>query len=431
MLGPAAVFLTATATGLDILITHPGHAVLRLVLVLTAYAGFALMLAVQRAQPFLTRRLVLAALLPLLGLAVAIPPHGSQDLWSYVMEGRTVSVHHHSPYRLAPDQTGPDPLLARVAPRWRHQPAVYGPGFIAAAAVITRLAGTSPIALRLAFQVLAAAAALACVVVVGRKTGDPGAMAWLGLNPGLCLFVVNLGHNDLLVGAAVLIAILIAVERPAVAGAVVGLAALVKIVGLLALVALAVSVAGRVGRRAGATLAGVGVCVVAAGYALAGGTAAALPLRTASQWHTPGSLAAASLALLPHINDVLVCQALVAIAVVVLLVRGHAEPHWLVTAVVVAYLLGAPYILPWYTAWALPAAALAWRSRLSLLIVVQSAALAVISVDNRTLAPNGLHIALSTATRTILPALEILGLVVLMVTVLGRGRRREPTLSTA
>jgi len=428
VVGQAAVVVIVAATSLEILTTHPAHAVWRLVLVMTAYAAFATMLAVHHAQPFLTRRLVLAALFPLLAFAVVVPPHGSDDLWSYVMYGRTVSVHHRSPYRFAPDQVGPDPLLQNVAPRWRNQPAVYGPGFVAIAAVTTRAAGASPLAERLAFQVLAAAAALACVLLVGRRTGDPAAMAWLGLNPGLALFVVNLGHNDLLVGGAVLLGVLLAVRRPAVAGAVVGLGALVKIIGVLALVALAVSVARRAGLRAGAALAGVGAVVVATGYLLAGGSSAVHPLRSASHWHTPASLAAAVLTLAPHIDAIAVSQLVVATAIAVLLVRGRPEPHWLVVAVVTVYLLGAPYVLPWYTAWVLPAAALAWRSRLAILIVVQSAAFAIISVDDTKVRPAALHDALSVLTRTVFPVLEVVGLIVLMVVAIGRRRCRDERL---
>lgn len=230
-------------------------------------------------------------------------------------------------------------------------------------------------------------------------------------------------------GAAVLIGVLVAVRRPAVAGAVVGLGALVKIIGLLALVALAVSVARQAGRRAGATVAAVGAAVVAAGYLVAGGATAILPLRVASQWHTPASLAAAVLTLVPRVDAIAVCQLVVASAVAILLFRGHAEPQWLVVAVVTVYLLGAPYVLPWYTAWVLPAAALAWRSRLAVLIAVQSAAVAIISVDGRQVRPVVLHEALSAVTRTILPALEVTGLVLLVALALGGRRHHDERLS--
>ena len=95
---------------------------------------------------------------------------------------------------------------------------------------------------------------------------------------------------------------------------------------------------------------------------------------------------------------------------------------WLVGVVVTTYLLAAPYVLPWYFAWVLPVAALAWRSRLAILLAVQTAVFAVISVDSRTVTPEGLHDALSTATHWLLPVLEVAALAVLVAT--RRPRRR-------
>lgn len=423
MIGPAALVVTAVATGVQALTVHPAYAPLRLALVLISYGAFAAMLAAHHVRPFLTRRLVLAAFVPLLALVVVIPPHGSNDLWAYVMYGRTVSVHHRSPYRFAPDQVGPDPMLARVDARWRHQRAVYGPVFVATAAALTHVAGTSPIAERLTFQLLAALLALGCVLLVGKKTGDPAAMAWLGLNPGLALFVVNLGHNDMLVGAAVLVGTLVAARRPALAGAVVGLGALVKIIGALVLVALAVSIGRSVSRRAGAIVLSAGAGVVIIGYLLAGGLAAIDPLRNASHWRTPASLATALQLILPRSEAIVASQLVVAAAVGILLVRGNPHPQWLVVAAVAVFLLGAPYVLPWYAAWVLPVAALAWRSRLALLLAVQSAVVAVISVDGRTISPTGLHVVLSTLARTALPAFEVAGLAALVA--MGCIRRRN------
>lgn len=137
------------------------------------------------------------------------------------------------------------------------------------------------------------------------------------------------------------------------------------------------------------------------------------------------------LTLVPQNDAIAVRQLLVAAAIAVLLFRGRPEPQWLVVAVVTVYLLGAPYVLPWYTAWVLPAAALAWRSRLAVLIVVQSAAVAVISVDDSKVRPAALHEALSAVARPVFQVLEVAGLVVLVAVASGWRRHRHERLSMA
>jgi hypothetical protein len=413
--GPAALVVVVVATGLGVAVPHPGHAPARLALVVVAYGAFALLLSRQRRRPFLTRRLVLAAVVPLLAVAVALPPRGSRDVWSYTMYGRAVSVHHRSPYRVDPDDLGSDPLVTRVAPRWRELPSVYGPAFVAVAAGVTAVA-RSATAVRVGFQLLAALAALGCVLLVGQLTGDAGAMAWLGLNPLLTLYVVNGGHNDLLVGAAALVGIAAARRRPVVAGVVVAVGALVKVVGLLALAALAVAVGRRRGLRSAAGLAGAGLAVVIAGFLAAGGSVALAPLRAAARLHAAGSVASALLAVDHHLHAVVLGEALVLAAVGALLLRPRLETWWLVAAVLTVYLLGAPYVMPWYVAWALPAAALGWRSRLATLVALQSAVLAVISVNSTAIDPAALHHGLSVVTHWMVPPLEAAALAVLVGT---------------
>ena len=419
--GLGAVALVVVATALDLPIHHPGHAETRLVLAVLGYSALAVVLVVHHVRPFLTRRLVLGAVLVLLTVAVALPPRSSRDVWSYAMYGRAVSVHHESPYTVDPDDFRGDPMLSRVSPRWREQPSVYGPVFVGVAAGITAVTGASPLATRLGFQLLAALLALTVLLMIGRVTGDPAAMAWFGLNPMIAFFVVNEGHNDLMVGAAILGAVLLAERRPGRAGALVGLAGLVKVAGLLALPALAVSMARRLGMRAGAAVLAAGAGVAVGGY-LVVGWGGLMPLRAASQWHTPASLASAILAVDPRVHAVVFTELLVGLAVMVHLRRGMTDSVWLVGVVVTTYLLAAPYVLPWYFAWVLPVAALAWRSRLAILLAVQTAVFAVISVDSRTVTPEGLHDALSTATHWLLPVLEVAALAVLVAT--RRPRRR-------
>ena len=80
---------------------------------------------------------------------------------------------------------------------------------------------------------------LITLIVVWRTTRSLAALIFLGLNPVLVVIVVNGGHNDALIGLALLTAALLAVRRrPRAAGALIGLAALIKLTAGLALIGL-------------------------------------------------------------------------------------------------------------------------------------------------------------------------------------------------
>jgi len=219
---------------------------------------------------------------------------------------------------------------------------------------------------------------------VWRRTRDPVALAFVGLNPAL-LAVVADGHNDMLVGLAVLAgALLISDERPYAAGVVLAAGALVKIIVLVPLGALVVWAWYRWGRSQALVMAGVAAGVVVGGYACAGGRAALEPVLDAagartsrsSIWNWPDVVGARPGAL------PLVMLALIAAGVIVLS-RRTASAAWVAGAVVLAFLLTAQYVLPWYVAWGLPVLALVWRSRLATLAAVQAALLALAYVPLR------------------------------------------------
>src|SRR5438552_752658 len=127
-----------------------------------------------------------------------------------------------------------------MAPGWRPYGTVYGPVFTLASAQGMKAAGDSALRARLFFQLLAALAVAAAMALVWRRTRDAGAVAFVGLNPVLAVGVVNGGHNDVLVGLAVLAGVLVAMDdRPAMAGLLLGTGALVKVVVVLPVLALA------------------------------------------------------------------------------------------------------------------------------------------------------------------------------------------------
>jgi len=200
---------------------------------LIAFASFGVMfLPSVRARALQPTRVVVASAL-LIVIAVAVPARGSRDLWSYAMDGRIASVHHASPYTHMPADYPHDALSRHVRIGWQRTGSVYGPAFVAIAAAGTTLTGNSIVENRLLFQGLAAVALAVAMVVIWKRTRDLASLAIIGLNPAL-LAVVNGGHNDLLVGLALLCgALLLADRRPGPGGVVLGLGALVKLVLLL------------------------------------------------------------------------------------------------------------------------------------------------------------------------------------------------------
>src|SRR5262245_54643168 len=299
---------------------------------IAGYAALGALLLLDDRRPWLTARTVLVSVGLLLAVAVVAAPQGSRDIWSYVMYGRIVSEHGDNPYRFVPDDFAHDPMLPRVDPRWGKEPSMYGPAFVAGAAGLTLVGDESALVDRLLFQLMASGLVMLCVVLVGRATREPAAMAWLGLNPLVALFIANPGHNDLLVGAPVLIAVLVAARRPVVAGLLLGFATLVKFVALVAMAALAMSVWRSTGRRAFCLLVGACGAVALAGSAVAGGMVAVRPLMLASAWHSSESLATGILKLSARVDAPLICEIAAAAAIAARLLRRPPSAAWLVTA---------------------------------------------------------------------------------------------------
>lgn len=326
-------------------------------------------------------------------VAVATPARGSLDLWSYTMYGRIESVHHASAYTHLPAQYPRDPLLRRVGGGWRRTGSVYGPAFVALAAAGTHFTGKSPTENRLLFQGLDGAALAFTLLVLWRRTRDPGALAFLGLNPAV-LPVVNGGHNDVLVGCALLCGVLLVSDRrPGLGGLVLAFGALIKLVLLLPIAGL-LFWAWRRDKRL-ATRAGAVVAVVTTlGYWIAGGRAALDPLLHARDQHNRTSVwqfAASIMRLAGHAGhhflpgeaSDLPLVAIAALATVIVLKATRASSGRestddssiavVVGATTLVFLFAAPYVLPWYSAWVLPVVALAWRSRTAMVSAGQAA----------------------------------------------------------
>jgi alpha-1,6-mannosyltransferase len=364
-------------------------------LLLGAAAGLVVLFALERRRRRLDRRLLIGTTGALLAVAVIVPPVQASDLWLYASYGRMVSEHGVSPYENSPSRFSDDPLYPRVPDAWRDTHSPYGPAFVAVAAVGTEVAGESPLAVRLFFQVLAAAAVLCAVVLIDRRTKDSRAWLLLGMNPLVVIHVVNGAHNDALAALALLLGVLFAMaRRPVLVGVVLALAALVKILLLLPLAVLFLWLWRYQGLRAALVAGYVATGVLVAGYGFAGGTVAFEPLEESRQgvsrasiWNAPRRAITMEL-----IDDGMRGKdaGLVARQRVVrwanLSVAGLAlalaasrwrtrSPALLVGGVVVAYLLAGAYVMPWYAVWALPVLALAARSWVTLVALAHSVVL--------------------------------------------------------
>jgi hypothetical protein len=351
-------------------------------LLVLACAAFAVLTFVEVRHPRLPRVLLVPVTAVLLVLAVSRPPAQSNDVWLYASYGRMVSEHGANPYRTPPSRFPTDPLNARVADVWQDTRSPYGPSFIAVAAAGTAVTRDSAIATRLFFQGLAAAAVFAALMLIERRTRDP--LAWLivGVNPAVVIGVVNGGHNDALIGLALLGGVLLAGDRrPALAGLALGAAALVKLIIVLPLAAALLWIWRNQGMRSLLVAGYVSVGLLLGGYALAGGWSALEPLQESrsgvsrsSVWSVARHSVSADLVeeglrrgeADPVARERVVGWANLCVAVLTLLIvfrRLRARsPAIVVGGAIVAYLLVGAYVVVWYTAWSLMVLALRTRS---------------------------------------------------------------------
>lgn len=341
-----------------------------------AVVAFAVMAAAEARRPRLGRPAALAASGLLIAAAVGAPPRHSADVWSYAMYGRIAAVHRASPYAHAPAEFAGDPFYPLVSPRWVRAPSVYGPLFTALSAA--GMAGArSPLAARLWFQGLAAAAVGGALVLLARQGAGGGALAWLGLNPLVVVSVVNGGHNDALAGLGVLAGVVLAGRgRDLGAGACLGLAGLVKLTALLPGAGVTAWVWRRRGPLAGVAAGGAAAAVTAVGYLLAGGPAVLRPLRAAGRIMSTGGVwneyrrrladALVAAGVPPGPADAAAReQAAAWAAVAVVLLAGllvaarlrDRSPGPAAGAAGLAYLLAGSSVAPWHAAWTLPALA--------------------------------------------------------------------------
>ena len=377
--GTGALLLSVTATLVAIAGGFGDPPVLRALLVTLALGPLFAVALVPALRAALTVRITLVASVVLTVGAVVLPPSESHDLWSYAMNGRIVSQYGASPYVHSPAHYPHDGFLHLVGSGWRATRSVYGPLFTGISAALTGVTGTNELATRLAFQVLAAVAVLLATWLVARETRDPIALLVIGVNPVVAMEIVNPGRNDALVALALLGGILLLRRRrPLVAIAAVTLAVLVKAVALLALGALLLWLAVRVGRNLALRAGALAAAMLVVAYLLVGGLTALRPLASASDRLSRASIW--QIARRDGVEHLLgtepaepVRRVLAWVGpIALLLIAGLAllwvvsrltdpTPELIVVAALAAFLLGGAYVLASYVMWVLPL--VAWRHR--------------------------------------------------------------------
>lgn len=341
-----------------------------LALMLAAWACY--LVAVGTATTLRPQALI--AVIAVLHLVFALaPPLLSSDVFSYVAYGRLGALHGIDPYARPPLAAHGDPVLVYVAHAWRSVLSAYGPLFT----LLTYLLAPLGVAAAVwSLKALAALASMAIVAVVWRLARARGidprrAAAIFGLNPLVLVYAVGGAHNDLLMLVLAAGAALLVVEgRELAGGAMIVVSAAVK---ASSVVLLPFAVLGA--RRPRSVLAGSAVAVVGVGVVAlvafgdhAAGFAAVLQ-------HDQGFTSRSSLPV--TIAGLLGDQQLpawihtaahVALAAALggLLMWTARGGDWLIAGAwaFVAVAATATYLLPWYTIWALPFAAVSRSPRL-------------------------------------------------------------------
>ena len=388
------VLLVLATLTLIATIGAPRHGIPSSLVVVVASAAAGLFALVEQRRPQLGIRPVAAAVGVVLLAAVVIGPQSSNDVWSYTMYGRMVSVHDASPYDHVPADFPHDPFDRRVSAIWQHRGSVYGPAFVAYATTLTFLAGDSVLVDRLLFQLGAALVVIAALVLVWRRTRSPAAVAWLGLQPVFGAIVVNNGQIDSFIGLAILVAVVLVLQRRSTAaGVALAAASLVKITSLLALPGIVFWAWRHQERRLAVRTAAVTAALTGVVYLpfLAGQThvlsGADHMVTPGSAWNLPAQLlvgkdAGRDLAARVLPNSTLgVLFDLSLVLTVVLAVwlawRWAVErgPEQATGASTASYAIAAEYTLPWYAAWAMPVVATRRPSSLAWVIWIQGALL--------------------------------------------------------
>jgi hypothetical protein len=331
-----------------------------------------------RAADRLSSRAVLMTIAALYALVMLAPPMLSTDIFSYGAYGRMGTLYGANPYLHGPAAISLDPVYPFIGAKWVTMPSAYGPLFTAFSYVLAPLSVAASV---VAYKGLAAIASLATVAFVWnaarwRGVNPVKAAALVGLNPLTVIYGVGGGHNDLLMVAATMAGVYAILQhRDRAGGGLLSLATGIKLTGF---VMLPFAIAGGALRRTGRRDIVIGAAVVAAlltavGFGLFGTGPLHLPAtihtsQSEGDWHSiPGFVTTlVGLGFVGRVTGIVLAVGCVAILCWLVRRVWRREVDWIDGAgwATVAMLVTASSLLPWYVAWLMPLAALASDRRL-------------------------------------------------------------------
>lgn len=354
-----------------------------------ALVGWIFIVALGWARGTLPLGPVLAAIAITLVCAVATPSQQSTDVYSYAMYGRILTVHHENPYATYPMHFEGDPMRRHVGEWWQRTPDIYGVGFTAIMAALAPVIGESRFLASLAYQLIAAAAVVALLWMLWRRTRSPIALAFVGLHPLLAVSVVNGGHPDALIALGVFVGVFLALSHRVIGAALaLAFAAAINPTVIAAAVVLGVWAWRRWTRREivvyGAVIGVLGALpyLVISGWLRTAHEHAQMISRQ-SLWtavgglispsgHLPfGRLSSGAWTMVASDGAGLIAGLLL----VAILVRhtSRGTPELAIAAALAAVLVASAYVMPWYGFAALPLFALRKPNLLSWTVAIYSA----------------------------------------------------------
>jgi Glycosyltransferase family 87 len=313
----------------------------------------------------LRRTVTRLTLVAALAAAIQLAPLGaplliSSDAWTYWDYARIAAVHGANPYDDPPREFPDDPAYPHIGGAWHGSTSVYGPLFTLASEPVALAAGSSKDAAAWLHKSLAAAFMLVTVALCGLLARRRAfAVAFVGWNPLLALHFAGGGHNDAWMAAAVVGALALSARgRPQWAGVSWAAAILIKWVAavFLPLRALEARATGRRVGHLGFAFSAAAIVAVATAQFGAHWLGAFGPLARNATRETRFALPHRLTELgLPHAVGLAVLIAAFAVAYLWLARqawRGRARLG--LTAALL--LCASPYLVPWYTVWAVPLA---------------------------------------------------------------------------
>ena len=364
------------------------------------------------------------------------PPLFSRDVYSYLAIG-SMMKEGFNPYDSGPYDTlgDSDAYAHQVDVRWQHTPSPYGPVYLLIAKAIVTVAGHNVIVgtlLQRLVELVGVAMIVWALPRLARICGfDPVAALWLGaLNPLVLFHLIGGGHNEALMLGAMLAGMVIAWEWSLVAGVVViTLGVGVKATAGMALAFLVIMLALRAGGRwrdllrCGLQVGAVAAVTFAAFTWISGvgfGWLAALgapgTVRSFLSLSTSLGVGAGQTGLLLGLGDhtqaaLDVMQpvgtligAVVALAIMWQCWQRRINPVLGLGIAMMAFVLLAPVIQPWYLLWAaLPLAASTADPR------YRKATIALTVLFSVTIMPNGATIPVYVIVQAVVVAAIVVG----------------------